>query len=141
MSFVGTKTRAGCIADGVLPDGLPVTNRIVSRTLSPSTLKRSPKTMNENQTESKPSDAEQSSGKGLDETPCSALSEIPDKEARWAVQRVIWKKGYLARLMREEAERLEACYATNHETKYADNAAKYRDAAACLKPNVEVRHR
>jgi hypothetical protein len=30
--------------------------------------------MNENQTSSKPTDAEQPSGKGLDETPCSASS-------------------------------------------------------------------
>lgn len=29
--------------------------------------------MNQNQTESKPTDAEQESGKGLDETPCSAF--------------------------------------------------------------------
>jgi len=31
--------------------------------------------MNQNQTESKPTDAEQERGKGLDETPCSASSE------------------------------------------------------------------
>jgi hypothetical protein len=41
------------------------------RTSSPSTPNRSPKIMNQNQTPSKPADAEQESGKGLDEAPCS----------------------------------------------------------------------
>jgi hypothetical protein len=94
--------------------------------------------MSQNQTESKPSDAEQESGKGLDETPCSALSEIKDGCARWIVQQVIWKKGYLARLMREEAERLEACYEINKDPKYAESAAKYRNAVDALKPNAIV---
>lgn len=40
-------------------------------TLSPSTPNRSLKIMNQNQTQSKPADAEQPGGKGLDETHCS----------------------------------------------------------------------
>ena len=44
-----------------------------ARTPSPSAPNRSPKTMNQNKTESKATHAEQESGKGLDETPCSRL--------------------------------------------------------------------
>ena len=47
---------------------------IVSRTSSPSAPNRSPNAMSEDQTLSKPTDAEQESGKGLDGTPCSALA-------------------------------------------------------------------
>jgi hypothetical protein len=41
--------------------------------------------MNQNQTQSKPTDAEQESGKGLDETPCSADSDklTPEQIKNW----------------------------------------------------------
>lgn len=75
----------------------------------------------------------------VDEQPdCSALSEIKGANVAWVVQRLIWKKGYLARLLCEEADRLEACYEIGKGGSYIKKAAQYRAAANALSPRILV---
>jgi len=61
--------------------------------MSPSTPYRSLKIMNQNQTESKPADAEQPTDEGLDETACSRLAdyfESPPPYTKHCTKEKLW---------------------------------------------------